>query len=362
MKRAKIRLLDARIVKSNTPKIPLLILTAFLLVSQLVTAQSPLIRYGSKVPAEVETIYERGLSWLVQNQTEDGSWEGRGGNNGVTGLCVMALVASGEDPNFGRYSSAIRRGTRNLIMNQDPRTGYLGDSMYHHGFATLGLAEVYGALDDTLIWEGSEPDENRRSVGKALELAVRCAVTSQRGNRWGGWRYSPESSDADTSVTGAVLMGLLAARNAGIEVPDESIDKALGYFKQSTGPNGMVAYTGGFGGMGESMNRSAIATLVYSVGKKKDWEEYDATLKHLTTRLEHKEGGYPQYFRYYMAQSLFQGDFDAWEKWNAETIRVLKQAQAEDGSFSGSHGTAYGTAMSLLALALNYRFLPIYER
>ncbi|MFN7562591.1 MAG: squalene--hopene cyclase, partial [Prosthecobacter sp.] len=34
------------------------------------------------------------------------------------------------------------------------------------------------------------------------------------------------------------------------------------------------------------------------------------------------------------------------------------ETQGEDGSF----GDAYQTGMSLLAVALNYRFLPIYER
>ncbi|MEM7011007.1 MAG: prenyltransferase/squalene oxidase repeat-containing protein [Verrucomicrobiota bacterium] len=321
----------------------------------------PNIRYGDKLPPDVEVIYQRGLTWLVANQTDDGSWSGSD-DPGITGLCIMAFLASGEDPNFGRYAGPVRRALRSIILSQNKTTGYLGNSMYHHGFGMLGLAEAYGAVDDTLLWDGTEDAEDRRTIGEALDLAVRSAITSQNNNRWGGWRYSPESTDADTSVTGAVLVGLLAARNAGLEVPDENIDKALGYFKQSTGPNGMVAYSGGIGGMGESMNRSAIATLVYSVGKKKDWDEFDATLKHLTDRIEHNESSYPHYFRYYMAQALFQGDFESWQKWNAETIRFLKQTQQQDGSFPGSHGVAYGTAMSLLSLALNYRFLPIYER
>ena len=63
-----------------------------------------------------------------------------------------------------------------------------------------------------------------------------------------------------------------------------------------------------------------------------------------------------------MAQALFQGDFEAWTKWNTKTIRQLKDMQNDDGSFRSSHGPVYGTAMSLLALASNYRFLPIYER
>jgi len=334
---------------------------ALILLVQVAAAQSPVIRYGSGVSPEAEQIYERGLRWLQQNQRPDGSWDGPG-ENGITGMCVMAMMASGEDPNFGKYSTNIRRALRHMILSQDARTGYLGDSMYHHGFAMLGIAEAYGAVDDTLIWDGTEAEGTQRTLAETLNMAVRCAVTSQENNRWNGWRYSPESNDADTSVSGAVLMGLLAARNAGIEVPDKVVDEALTYFKQSTGPSGMVAYTGGLGGMGESMNRSAIATLVYAVGQKKDWEEYAATLRHITVRLEHQESGYPNYFRYYMAQALFQGDFEAWETWNRETIRLLKQAQRGDGSFQGNHGMAYSTSMSLLALALNYRLLPIYER
>ena len=59
----------------------------------------------------------------------------------------------------------------------------------------------------------------------------------------GAWRYSPESTDADTSVSGAVLVGLLAARNAGIEVPDASIDKAIEFYKSMTSESGEVGYS-----------------------------------------------------------------------------------------------------------------------
>ena len=52
----------------------------------------------------------------------------------------------------------------------------------------------------------------------------------------------------------------------------------------------------------------------------------------------------------------------AWEKWNKLLVRQLKQAQAPDGSFRGQLGGAVSTSLSLLALAVNFRFLPIYER
>ena len=320
-------------------------------------AQDPALRFGGQIPPEVDLIYERGMEWLSQKQGEAGSWEDGNAGSGLDGICVMAFLASGEDPNFGRWAQTIRRALRHIITTQDEKTGYLPNSMYHHGFAMLALAEAYGAVDESLLWQGGEP--KARSIAAALDLAIRCAGTSQKKNRWGGWRYTPDATDADTSVTGAVIMGLLAARNAGMDVPDETLNAALEYMRRSTSKDGSVAYSGGFGGMGESMARSSIAALVAAVGKQKDPEKYPAVLKHIASRLEHRESNYPEYFRYYMAQALFQGDYEAWQKWNALTIRQLSETQAEDGSFKNG---SFGTGMSLLALALNYRFLPIYER
>ena len=264
------------------------------------------------------------------------------------------------DGDLGYVTLTVEFGCRWMRprLKDEAGLGYLPNSMYHHGFAMLGLSEAYGAVDESLLWQEGAAGR-RRSIGEALKLAVKLAVTSQEKNQWGGWRYTPTSTDADTSVTGAMLMGLLAARNAGIEVPDQTITKALEYMQRSTGKDGSVAYSGGMGGMGESMNRSAIATLVMSVGRHKDWEQFKAALKHITGLLEHRESSYPEYYRYYMAQALFQGDYEAWQKWNAALVRQFHQTQNADGSFSNG---SYGTGMSLLALALNFRFLPIYER
>ncbi len=85
-------------------------------------------------------------------------------------------------------------------------------------------------------------------------------------------------------------------------------------------------------------------------------------MKYLTERLESRPNSYPEYTRYYQAQALFQGDVEAWKKWNKGLIREFTTTQLKDGSFPGQFGQAVGTSMSLLALALNYRFLPIYER
>lgn len=336
-----------------------------LLCSVDAQAQDTQIQFGTDVPQDVELIYQRGLEWLASNQSPAGNWIGGEDGPGVTGMCVMAFLASGEDPNFGPYSENIRRAVRSMIRTQDESTGYFGGSrghgsMYHHGFAMLGMSEVYGVLDEDSLWTGDTNQEGQRSIGKALELAVRATITSQKNNQWNAWRYGPESNDADTSVSGAVLMGLLAARNAGIKVPDEAVDKALEYFRSMTTNRGEVGYSG-IGG-GGSNNLKSIAALVFAIGKRKNLKEFQAVLDRVTANLEVDEYSYPEYYRYYTAQALFQGDFESWNKWNLKTARQLKELQGDDGSFQSSHGQAYGTSMSLLAMALNYRFLPIYER
>lgn len=348
-----------------------------------VVAQAPGVRTGQGVPGDVRQIYDRGLRYLADSQSEDGTWEGGdpGPNmkqgletvaategswaaagrqgSGVTALALLAFLASGEDPNFGIYSAHIRRALRSLIAAQDANTGYIGPSMYHHGFAMLALAEAYGAVDDRILW----PDEQGpRSIAQALELAVRTAVTAQKSNPSKAWRYFPGSQDADASASGAVIVGLLAARNAGIEVPDESIDKALAYFRSMTEKSGDVFYLTQGNRLTTSLARVSIAALAFAVARRKDLAEYKTTLGFLKERLLEPAGPFGEYTLYYEAQALYQGDLDSWEKWNEILIRHLKSAQQPDGSIRGRFNPPISTSLSLLSLALNYRFLPIYER
>lgn len=336
----------------------LLIIGAFDSQAIAQSASSPSI--GEKVSRDVFEIYGRGLSFLKQTQDDRGTWPaGESVGPGTTGLAVLAFLASGEDPNFGPHREVIYKGLRHIINSQSGNTGYMGPSMYHHGFAMLALCEAHGAVDDSR-WPSLD-DPPKRSLAAAIELAVRSAVTSQKRNRFRAWRYAPNASDADTSVSGAVLMGLLAARNAGIEVPDDVIDSAIDYFVSMTSKDGTVGYTGGEGAGQESIARSSIAHLVYAIARRKDLQAFESTRRYL---IETKDtpSTWPEYARYYRAQALFQSDLDAWKQWNVQLIRTLKQTQQPDGSFDGDLGVTNSTSMSLLALAVNFRFLPIYER
>jgi len=330
-------------------------------------AQDSAIRYGRGVPSAVRLINERGLTYLAAIQQEDGAWPGSVNNgSAITGICVMAFMASGGDPDFGPYAENIRRALRRIILDQNAKTGHITGgghgSMYHHGLALLALSEAYGVVNERLLWQGRDaPVEDRRTIGQALELAVRCALTAQKKNSFGAWRYSPESQDADTTVSGTVLMGLLGARNAGIEIPNEAVEKALSFFKLNTMRDGNVSYQPGQS-HGDGICRASIATLVYAVGKRKDLPEYKAAAAFIKSRIDQDVNQHPFYTRYYMAQALFHSDLEAWKAWNQRTMEKLQKMQKADGSISSPYGPAYGTGMSVLALALNYRLLPVYER
>lgn len=306
------------------------------------------------IPREVDAMYVKGLDFLKKSQTDSGTFAAQGGRSdhygsqpAVVGLGVVAMLAHGDDPNGGPYALAIRRGLDFILKNQNKDTGYIGSSMYNHGFAALALAEAYGAVNDPRL-------------GPALKGAVKLIFNAQKRSSRGAWRYSPTSSDADTTVSGANLMALYAARNAGIGVPNDSINRALRFYIACQGTDGGFGYTSAGGSNGP---RTAIAVLMFALAKKKNMEQYKAGLNYLISK--GSAGGnshYYHYYLYYAAQTFFHSGPRVWNEWNAENIRGLKETQNDDGSWTGNFGPTFATTASLLSLALNYRYLPIYER
>jgi hypothetical protein len=322
--------------------LPLLALAALPLAAQDLPR-----RPEDPVPAQVDTMYERGLAYLAKTQNERGSWDdSMGGEPGVVGLAVVAFLAHGEDPNHGPYAQHIAKGLDYLLSQQNAGNGYIGNSMYNHGFATLALAEAYGTVDNP-------------KLAPALKKAVDLILSAQKRNRSEAWRYTPDSSDADTTVSGCQIVALFAARNAGLPVPDEALKKGLAYLARCRGGDGGYGYTSAGG---PKPTLTAIGVLCLALAKQKDGKGFQASVDYLGKQLFYRDRHYPYYFEYYMSQALFHADPDIWNDWNSRNIRYLSAIQARDGSWPGNKGESFNTASALLSLALNYRFLPIYEK
>lgn len=301
---------------------------------------------GDVNPNEVDRVYVKGLQFLAKSQLAEGRWTEMpyGAEPAVVGLAVVAMLAHGDDPNNGPYALQIKRGLDFVLKQMNPTTGYIGRSMYNHGFATLALAEAYGhVLDERL--------------GPALEKAVRLITSSQARNPLSGWRYSPESVDADTTVSGAQMVALFAARNAGLAVPEEAIQKGLAFFLKCQTAEGGFGYTSATSPNGA---RTAIGCLVLALAKEKKSKAFETALAFLKTAPG--DASYQQYFLYYAAQAYFHASPELWNEWNRKNVKTLTSTQNADGSWDGQFGSTFSTAASLLSLALNYRYLPIYER
>jgi hypothetical protein len=309
--------------------------------------EAPANRKDDAIPAQAELIYEKGLQYLAKSQGEKGSWNDSAGSEpGVVGLCVASFLAHGEDPVNGPYAKNIRNGLDYIISQQNEKNGYIGSSMYNHAFAAKALAESYGMVDNP-------------KIAPALRKAVDLILSSQKRNRFGAWRYTPDSNDADTTVTGCQMVTLFAARNAGIPVPDEAIRKGMLYLNNNRSANGSYGYTSAGGG---KPTLTAIGLLCLSLNKDKDTKGFKSALEYLKKNIDYRERYYPYYYEYYMSQALFHADDGTWREWNARNIRYLGVIQSPDGSFPGNQGASFNTAGALLSLALNYRFLPIYEK
>lgn len=296
--------------------------------------------------AEVDKMYVRGLQFLARSQTAQGNWtdSGYGGEPAVAALATLSFLAHGDDPNHGPYSKPIRTGLDFILKRQDAKTGYIGTSMYNHGFATLALAEAYGMVDDDRL-------------GPALEKAVALILQAQKKNTMGAWRYSPESTDADTTVSGAQMVAFFAARNAGIAVPEEAIQKGLNFFLARRLANSGFGYQTP---TDPNATRTAIGCVTLALAKEKETKSFQEAFEFL--KKAPPDPSHPQYFLYYGSQAFFHASVAEWQAWNRKNITSLRAAQSADGSFSGQYGATFGTATSLLSLALNYRYLPIYER
>ena len=304
-------------------------------------------RKDDVVPQQVELIYERGLEYLAKSQNDKGHWDdGVGSEPGVVGLCVAAFLAHGEDANNGPYAKTIRKAIDYILSQQNESNGYIGTSMYNHCFATKALAESYGMVDHP-------------KIAPALKKAVELILSAQEKNKFKAWRYTPDSRDADTTVTGGQLVTLFAAKNAGIDVPQKSITDGLAYLASCRGADGSVGYTSSSGG---KPTLTAIGSLCLSLAKERDSKGYKASFDYLKKNLDYRDRYYPFYYEYYMSQALFHADEEVWKEWNQRNIRYMGTLQGRDGSFPGNQGASFNTAGALLSLALNYRYLPIYEK
>jgi prenyltransferase beta subunit len=300
----------------------------------------------------------RGLAYLARRQNEDGSF-GVGGysrNVAVCGLSGMAFLSAGHMPGRGTYGGHVDRCVT-MIVEASQDSGYIcipeaasRGPMYGHGFATLFLSEVYGMT-------------RNRSVRDQLAAAIRLIVDTQ--NSEGGWRYEPRRMNADISVTVCQIMALRAARNAGIYVPNETIERSVEYVKRCQNPDGGFMYRLTQPDVSLFPRSAAAVVALHSAGIY-DSEEVrrglDYLMKFPPRQKSFGDQNYYFYGHYYAVQVMWQAGGEYWKTWYPAIRDVLVAQQGDDGSWFDTISPEYGTAMAVLILQMPGSYLPIFQR
>ena len=123
-------------------------------------------------------------------------------------------------PGQGRYGQNLERGISYLVSQAGKRSdGYIVDSssgtFYQHALAVMALAEAWGQSKNV-------------QVGPAVRAGTSVILKSQ--NKEGGWGYNPNPKQSgDLSITIMGIEALVSAKEAGVLVPDNSLERAKAF-------------------------------------------------------------------------------------------------------------------------------------
>ena len=362
---------------------------------------------------QVDDSVGRGLQWLVTQQQENGSFKSIDtGQPAITSFCLMAFLAQGQNPVDGKYQKQLTKALDFIVDQQkpngllavvgpnavptprdeesyerlqpdDPRSIYVpATAVYNHAISALALCEAYGQCNAA----------QAEKLAPAIEKAIAATLEMQRWNgkailNVGGWRYLTRhrAGDSDLSVTGWQLMFLRSARNAGFDVPKESIDAAVKYVENcfvKHEDRRLHVYSANSNFRERRPTRAMAGAGVLAMahaGKHDSQEALDSgnwILKHdfsdynSDTPLDTSFGKLRDRYHYgsiICAQAMFQLGGKYWEQFFPPLVDALLANQQANGSWPPEkrelpYGSCYSTSLCILSLSVPNQILPIFQR
>jgi hypothetical protein len=342
---------------------------------------------------QVDAAVDRALAFLADQQQVDGSFPSLDyAQPAVTSLCVLAFMAHGHTPGSGRYGAPLERAVHYIMQCQKPSgliaLGATDDqeisrdiprdigvaSTYDHAISALTLSELYG------MHRHKNAVRMKDAIARALEATYKI-------QHWpkdipedeGGWRYINkfDQSDSDLSVTGWYLMSLRSARNAGFDVPQQTINDAVAYIRRTfDNGNGMFHYRIN---RGDDRSRGMAGAGILALGHAGFHNSVEAkraaeNLLHYSFEVYNDGQPFPSRDRYHYSlfmccQGMYQMGSPYWEQFFPRTVRAVLAHQQPDGSWDAERfqrdrkfGNAYTTAMVILAVGAPNQLLPIFQR
>jgi hypothetical protein len=341
-----------------------------------------------------EPAIENGLEYFSHTQFNDGHWslhEVPGGlatgpaalgelraDTAATGLALLSYLGAGYTHQDENYRDVVRRGIEWLVKHQQPdgNLSFQGSDathFYSQGIAAMALCEAYGMTQDRDLREPAQ---------KAIDFIIR----SQDPHR-GGWRYRPQDG-SDTSVTGWQLMALKSAKMAGLEVPEEVLQKVSHWLDLAQVPNrGTYVYNPWNSDAENPLGRAPNPTMTAQamimrmyLGEGRENPSLAQGADYLLVNLpdmgtssdtSHRDC----YYWYHATQAMYHMQGNYWKTWDAKVTPLVRAGQIDHGPLRGSWdprepvpdrwsthgGRHYVTSMHILTLEFRYWHLPLFR-
>jgi hypothetical protein len=327
-------------------------------------------RFGGS-PA-TESAVEAGLRWLARHQARDGSWgylddRKRIANAGLTGASLLAFQGAGYTTKAGKFRDNVRRAVRWIVSKQDGdgRIGKGADSPFTagdgwaHAVCGTALAEAYAMTRDPQI---GGPAQKATDASRKLFFTKFSGFSFQAGGK------------PSTNATTAFLIQMKTAKVAGLKVPAEVFQGAMGYLTKVTDKTGRCAARPGAKGPDVSATAGGMVCRVF-MGVPRSDKTVQAGGNYLAANLPETAKGRVRDPNGLLLGTLasFQHGGQVWKKWNTALKKELLENQRRGGPMDGSAndvdgswdpigeacaGRVYATAVLTLCLETYYRYLP----
>jgi hypothetical protein len=320
---------------------------------------------------ESEEAVLRGLRWLVKNQNPDGSW-GKGGGPvqaAMTGFSMLSFLGHGETPVSAEFGPAVQKALEWVLENGRKNDGHLcmqpqfsQQGVYAHAIVAYALGEYYAMTRD-------------QRAEDLLKKAIGYIVDGQGPD--GGWMYSYDKSESDTSVSGWQIQALKAAHLSRLNIDgvDNALDKAMLNLKRVQGKDGGFGYRNAAQEKYSLTGVGVLCTYFWKQEKDKsvrDGVEYimDHTKKDFPVKYDGEKADL--YAWYYNTQACLMIGGAAWNNWNRWFQDEIVKHQSRDGSWPpmagkavgdfqqnvDGNGPTYRTNFCILMLEVYYRYMP----
>ncbi|MEA3209608.1 MAG: hypothetical protein QOE70_2665 [Chthoniobacter sp.] len=310
----------------------------------------------------------RGLRWLVKVQNEDGSW-GKQNISAMTGFAVLCFLGHGETNTSAEFGPVVQKGADWIIKQGTDFQGHLnraksfggGPPVYEHAIASYALGEYYSMTKD-------------ERAGPILRQAIKYIIDGQGPD--GGWMYSYDKSQSDTSVSGWQIQALKAAHLSDLKIEgvDACLDKAMLNLKRVQGDKGGFGYREPGS---ERYSLTGVGVLCTYFWKQDKDELVRDGIKYMLDKdkpeVDYKADTADLYAWYYNTQACLMVGGSAWSKWNRMFQDQICDNQSPEGSWPPIHGKhviggldrpdgdgpVYRTALCILMLEVYYRYMPV---